>query len=101
MHGKKKKGLGGGGYKAGGEKYYKSGGSLKAIPKGNKGLGMLPTEVRNNMGYMKGGGEKLLKKMAMGGQSIDLVDMMMYGGAMKKKQYNMGGRTNGSRTYSG
>ena len=30
--------------------------TLKPIPKDNKGLGKLPTKVRNRMGYMKGGG---------------------------------------------
>ena len=32
------------------------GGSLKAVPAGNKGLKKLPTEVRNKMGFMKKGG---------------------------------------------
>ena len=37
----------------------KGGGGLKAIPEGNKGKGLskLPTEVRNKMGFMKGGGQ--------------------------------------------
>jgi hypothetical protein len=71
-------------YKKGGENYYKSGGSLKAVPTGNKGLGMLPTEVRNKMGYMEKGGEKLLTKMTYGG-SMDMVQPMIkkYGGACK------------------
>ena len=30
--------------------------NLKPVPKGNKGLGKLPTEVRNKMGYMEKGG---------------------------------------------
>ncbi len=30
--------------------------ALKKIPKGNKGLSKLPTEVRNKMGFMKDGG---------------------------------------------
>ena len=29
---------------------------LKPVPEGNKGLSKLPTEVRNNMGFMKRGG---------------------------------------------
>jgi len=41
-------------------KKYKAGAELKAIPAGNDGLPKLPKEVRNNMGYMKTGGEKLL-----------------------------------------
>lgn len=32
------------------------GGSLKAVPEGNKGLKKLPTAVRNKMGFMKHGG---------------------------------------------
>ena len=41
--------------------------SLKEVPAGKKGKGlsMLPTEIRNNMGFMKDGGE--VKKMAVGG----------------------------------
>ena len=30
---------------------------LKPVPEGNKGLSKLPTDVRNNMGYMKSGGK--------------------------------------------
>ena len=41
------------------------GGGLKAVPAGNKGLSKLPTEVRNNMGYMAYGGK--VKKMKHGG----------------------------------
>ena len=29
---------------------------LKPVPKGNKGLKKLPTQVRNKMGFMKKGG---------------------------------------------
>ena len=36
---------------------YKDGGSLKAVPAGNKGLKKLPTKVRNKMGFMKKGGK--------------------------------------------
>jgi hypothetical protein len=43
----------------------KSGGALKSVPAGSKGLSKLPTKVRNNMGYMKSGGE--VKKMGDGG----------------------------------
>jgi len=49
----------GGTYAAEGGAIRKNGGgdvSLKEIPKGNKGLGKLPTKVRNRMGYMNGGG---------------------------------------------
>ena len=42
------------------------GGSLKAVPAGNTGLAKLPTEVRNNMGYMAYGGK--VKKMNKGGK---------------------------------
>ena len=34
----------------------KTGGSLKPVPSGNKGLAKLPTAVRNKMGYQKRGG---------------------------------------------
>ena len=37
--------------------YKMGGGSLKAVPAGNKGLKKLPTEVRNKMGFMKKGGK--------------------------------------------
>ena len=40
--------------------------TLKPIPTDNKGLGKLPTEVRNKMGFMKRGGK--IKKMQGGGQ---------------------------------
>ena len=40
------------------------GGSLKAVPSENTGLGKLPTPVRNKMGYMKNGG---IVKMQGGG----------------------------------
>jgi hypothetical protein len=35
---------------------YGKGGSVKAVPEGNKGLAKLPKNVRNKMGYMKKGG---------------------------------------------
>lgn len=31
--------------------------TLKPVPAGNKGLGKLPTDVRNRMGFMKRGGQ--------------------------------------------
>ena len=48
----------------------KNGGSLKAVPQGNKGKGLskLPTEVRNKMGYMKKGGKVM--KMRGGGAAM-------------------------------
>jgi hypothetical protein len=36
---------------------YGKGGSLKPVPPAKKGLAKLPAEVRNKMGYMKGGGK--------------------------------------------
>jgi len=44
--------------KAAGKKPKKmaEGGSLKEVPEDSKGLGKLPTEVRNKMGYLKEGG---------------------------------------------
>ena len=44
----------------------KDGGSLKDIPSGNVGLGKLPTEVRNKMGFKASGGK--VTKMGMGGK---------------------------------
>tara|TARA_B100000424_G_scaffold122501_1_gene92779 strand:+ start:984 stop:1367 length:384 start_codon:yes stop_codon:yes gene_type:complete len=44
----------------------KDGGSLKDIPSGNVGLGKLPTEVRNKMGFKSSGGK--VAKMGMGGK---------------------------------
>ena len=35
----------------------KKGGGLKSVPAGNKGLGKLPGNVRNKMGYKKKGGK--------------------------------------------
>ena len=49
---------------------YDKGGSLKAIPSGNKGLPKLPTTVRNKMGYMKDGGSKKVPVYTMGGQRV-------------------------------
>ena len=40
-------------------------GGLKEVPAGNKGLGKLPTEVRNKMGFKKEGGT--VKKFSAGG----------------------------------
>jgi len=46
-----------------------AGGSLKAVPQGNKGLNKLPTAVRNKMGYMqKGGSCKGMGKAVRGGK---------------------------------
>ena len=44
-----------------------SGGILKSVPSGNKGLGKLPSPVRNKMGYMQKGG---VVKMRGGGAAI-------------------------------
>ena len=44
------------GYKMGGRVKKMGGGSLKAVPAGNKGLKKLPTKVRNKMGFMEKGG---------------------------------------------
>ena len=38
-------------------KTYRMGGALKPVPSEKKGLSKLPTEVRNKMGYMMGGGK--------------------------------------------
>jgi len=41
-------------------------GGLKKVPAGNKGLGKLPTQVRNKMGFMKKGG--MVEKYSAGGK---------------------------------
>jgi hypothetical protein len=71
---------------------YKKGGDLKSVPADKKGLAKLPTVVRNKMGYMKNGGEKLLNKMTYGGSSMDMSEPMV-------KRMQMGGNT--ANTYSG
>jgi hypothetical protein len=58
----------GGGYKGakkaeGGEVSNKN---LKPIPAGNKGLGKLPTKVRNKMGFMKSGGAVMVQARGCG-----------------------------------
>ena len=50
-------------------KKYTKGGSLKPVPSEKKGLSKLPTEVRNKMGYMTGGGK--LDKMYQNGGKQD------------------------------
>lgn len=50
-------------------KKYTKGGSLKPVPSEKKGLSKLPTEVRNKMGYMTGGGK--LDKMYQNGGKTD------------------------------
>ena len=50
-------------------KKYTKGGSLKPVPSEKKGLSKLPTEVRNKMGYMMGGGK--LDKMYQNGGKTD------------------------------
>ena len=50
------------GYKKGGRVKKMGGGSLKAVPAGNKGLKKLPTKVRNKMGFMKKGGRVKKRK---------------------------------------
>ena len=37
--------------------YRQSGGNLKDVPAENQGLSKLPTQVRNKMGFKKGGGQ--------------------------------------------
>ena len=82
---------------------------MKEVPAGKKynGLRSLSTAVRNKMGYMKAGGEKLLMKA---GGMLDFAEMaadkMRYGaekygyGKEKMKKMKIGG-TSGRNTYSG
>jgi len=74
-------------------KKYGKGGSYKPVPAGNKGLGMLPTDVRNKMGYMM-----------YGGASMDMSDPLVEtmrgkkGKEMKKTpMYKMGGWTHSKK----
>lgn len=46
-------------------KGYAAGGMMKKVPEDNKGLGKLPKDVRNKMGYMAKGG--MVKGYAEGG----------------------------------
>ncbi len=53
-----------GNFNTGGKMVKRAAGGLKPVPEGNKGLGKLPSPVRNKMGYMKKGG---IVKMRGGG----------------------------------
>ena len=64
----------------------KAGKELKEIPADNKGLGKLPKEVRNNMGYMQmGGSNRKMKKYPGGGSAM----MGMPEERMKRQMYGM------------
>lgn len=67
----------------------KTGGNLKPIPAGNKGLPKLPEEVRNRMGYMeKGGG---VENLTIGSEIVGSKKMyFIYNGksGKKSKYYN-------------
>lgn len=54
------------------KKKMSKGGALKPVPKDNKGLGKLPEDVRNKMGYMMYGGSKVkkMKPHMYGGQRV-------------------------------
>lgn len=81
---------------------------MKDVPAGAKynGLRSLPTAVRNKMGYMKAGGEKLLAKMTYGGgidMSEKFVKAMRYGAekyGYGKEKMKLGGQS-GRSVYSG
>jgi hypothetical protein len=81
-------------------------GKMKDVPAGTKynGLRSLPTAVRNKMGYMQAGGEKLLMKA---GGMLDFAEMaaekMRYGAekyGYGKEKMKLGGQS-GRSTYSG
>lgn len=79
------------------KKKMSKGGTLKPVPKDNKGLGKLPEDVRNKMGYMMYGGSKIkkMKPYMYGGKKVPGMfedDRMMYGG-MKKKRMQKGAET--------
>lgn len=76
----------------------KMGMSTKNVTTYNKGGEKLLAGIAKNIGKDKAMG--ILQSMAMGGESLDLVEMGVeakYG--LEKKTF--GGRTDGSRTYSG
>ena len=61
----------GGQYAAQGGAIKKNGGgemkkNLKPVPAGNKGLGKLPTKVRNNMGFFENGGTVMVQGRGCG-----------------------------------
>ncbi len=65
--------------------------ALKQIPQGKKGKGlsMLPTKVRNNMGFMYGGGMAKKPRMSnmdyrKGGLLVVSIDMMKKKGKKEK-----------------
>ena len=66
-------------------------GGLKNVPEKNKGLGKLPTSVRNTMGYKKDGGimKKKTKGYAKGGMKTK---GYAKGGMKKTKSYSRGGK---------
>ena len=77
---------------------YKDGGSLKPVPSDNKGLGKLPKEVRNKMGYMKNGGKltepkKSKKFTIMRSQNIKT-------GEIEYFKLSGGESTDGGKTYA-
>ncbi len=66
---------------------------MKKVPSKNKGLGKLPTSVRNKMGYMKKGGtiaSKKAKGMNKGGV-LKKAKGMKKGGVLKAKGMKKGG----------
>jgi len=70
---------------------------MKKVPSGNKGLGKLPSSVRNKMGYMKKGGtiaSKKAKGMNKGGV-LKKAKGMKKGGVVKTAK---GKKRGGART---
>ena len=73
---------------------------MKQVPAGNKGLGKLPKNVRNKMGYMNEGGMSAPKFKTCAGCPTPgkckaagkcAKSGYGYGGMTKKKGYNKGG----------
>lgn len=84
----------------------KGGGSMKPVPKENKGLAKLPTKVRNRMGYAKGGGK--LKMVEKDGKKVpffaaDGVGKMKEGGSTNQKKVDkvIKGLKKASKLHSG
>lgn len=75
-------------------KKYAKGGSLKPVPAEKKGLAKLPTEVRNKMGYMMGGG-KLDMMYQNGGKVSPLAKKLEKAQALQtEKTFNRNARLN-------
>ncbi len=79
---------------------YAKGGSLKPVQPGQSGLSKLPTEVRNKMGYMMGGG-KLGMMYKNGGKTPIVPDPKKGTGTFMSFKNGRVGRTTPSMEFAG